>query len=262
MFQEAFGTSELDLYKDILHVSKDCTPSQLRKGYYKQALKFHPDKNKSQEAKLKFQAISWAYSLLKDQSKRKQYDEDGIIPYDNDETNEESKESWKEYFDLIFGKVSTDDIDSFARKYKMSDEEEKDVLENYVKFKGNLKKMLEFVMLSEEIDIARWIEDYIQPAIEQKKVENFKEMLEKTRLQVEKKRAQNKNKSAKSFQNHRDNDPDETETEDSGSDYDADVKTSKASGLTSKAQTGKKKVVQKAKSTKSKKKREQKEFRR
>jgi hypothetical protein len=73
---------------------------------------------------------------LKDQSKRKQYDEDGIIPYDNDETNEESKESWKEYFDLIFGKVSTDDIDSFARKYKMSDEEEKDVLENYVKFKG------------------------------------------------------------------------------------------------------------------------------
>lgn len=100
----------------------------------------------------------------------------------------------------------------------------------------------------------RWIEDYIQPAIEQKKVENFKEMLEKTRLQVEKKRAQNKNKSAKSFQNHRDNDPDETETEDSGSDYDADVKTSKASGLTSKAQTGKKKVVQKAKSTKSKKK--------
>lgn len=255
MFEEAFGTSELDLYKDVLHVSKDCTPSQLRKGYYKQALKFHPDKNKSKEAKLKFQAISWAYSLLKDQNKRKQYDEDGIIPCDDDETNEESKKSWKEYFDLIFGKVSTDDIDSFARKYKMSDEEEKDVLGNYVKFKGNLKKMLEFVMLSEERDIARWIEDYIQPAIEQNKVENFKETLEKTRLQVEKKRAQNKkNKSAKKIQSHRENDPDETETEDSESDYDADVKTSKASGLKSKAQAGKKKVAQKAKSTKSKKK--------
>ena len=73
---------------------------------------------------------------MKDQNKRKQYDEDGIIPCDDDETNEESKKSWKEYFDLIFGKVSTDDIDSFARKYKMSDEEETDVLKNYVKFKG------------------------------------------------------------------------------------------------------------------------------
>ncbi len=76
--------------------------------------------------------------LLKDPSKRKQYDEDGIIPYDDDDddTNEQSKKSWKDYFDLIFGKLSTDDIDSFSRKYKMSDEEEKDVLKNYVKFKG------------------------------------------------------------------------------------------------------------------------------
>jgi DnaJ-class molecular chaperone len=63
MFEEAFGTADLDLYKDVLRVSKDCTPSQLRKGYYRQALKFHPDKNKSKEAKLKFQAISWAYSV-------------------------------------------------------------------------------------------------------------------------------------------------------------------------------------------------------
>jgi len=253
MFEEAFGTADLDLYKDVLRVSKDCTPSQLRKGYYRQALKFHPDKNKSKEAKLKFQAISWAYSLLKDPTKRKQYDKDGIIPYDDDgddETNEQSKKSWKEYFDLIFGKLSTDDIDSFARKYKMSDEEEKDVLKNYVKFKGNLKKMLEFVMLSEERDIPRWIEDYIQPAIEQSKVENFQEMLEKSRLQVEKKTAQKKKNIAKKIE--KDPDETETETEESGDEYDANVKASKGSGPTSKAQAGKRKVARKAKSTKSK----------
>ena len=81
--------------------------------------------------------------LLKDPNKRKEYDKDGIIPHDDDdddETNEQSKKSWKEYFDLIFGKLSTDDIDSFARKYKMSDEEEKDVLDTYVKFKGCVSK--------------------------------------------------------------------------------------------------------------------------
>ena len=77
--------------------------------------------------------------MLKDPNKRKEYDKYGEIPYDDDdddETNGQSKRSWKEYFDLIFGKLSTDDIDSFAAKYKMSEEEEKDVLKNYVKFKG------------------------------------------------------------------------------------------------------------------------------
>uniref|UniRef100_A0A7S4EQU9 J domain-containing protein n=1 Tax=Pseudo-nitzschia australis TaxID=44445 RepID=A0A7S4EQU9_9STRA len=250
VFQQAFGTGELDLYEDVLHASKDCSPSQLRKAYYKQALKFHPDKNKSKEAKLKFQAISLAYSFLKDPKKRKEYDRDGVIPFDDedDETNEQSRESWKEYFDLIFGKLSTDDIDSFAQKYKMSDEEEKDVLDNYVKFKGNLKKMLEFVMLSEERDVARWIEDYIQPAIENNKVEKFEAMLKKTRSQIEKKIAQEKTE--KSTEDIHD-DPDETETEDSGSDYGADDNTSKQPGGSKiKAKNGKQKAVRKGKSTK------------
>ena len=92
-----------------------------------------------------------------------------------------------------------------------------------------------------------WIEDYIQPAIDQKKVQNFKETLEKTRRMIEKK-AQKTKETTKSTEN----DPDETETEDSDSDHDADVKKSKGSGLKSKQQTGKKKVAQKAKSTKSK----------
>ena len=75
--------------------------------------------------------------MLKDPNKRKEYDKHGEIPLDDDdEANDESKRSWKEYFDLIFGKLSTDDIDSFAEKYKMSEEEERDVLKNYVKFKG------------------------------------------------------------------------------------------------------------------------------
>mmetsp|Transcript_25590 Transcript_25590/g.70409 ORF Transcript_25590/g.70409 Transcript_25590/m.70409 type:complete len:321 (-) Transcript_25590:254-1216(-) len=219
IFQQAFGSDKVDLYKDVLRVPKDCSPSQLRKAYYKQAREFHPDKNDSEDAKLKFQAISFAYSLLKDPKKREDYDKDGTIPFDDDDdgTNEHSKKSWKEYFDLIFGKLSTDDIDSFAQKYKMSDEEEKDVLRNYVKFKGNLKKMLEFVMLSEERDIHRWIEDYIQPAIDKNKVENFEEMLRKTRAQIEKKIAQEKNKAEKEMNGVHDNDPDETETEDSES---------------------------------------------
>ncbi len=94
-----------------------------------------------------------------------------------------------------------------------------------------------------------WLEDYIQPAIEQNKVEDFTKTLEKTRLQVEKKA---KKKTTKKPDNVQKDDPDETETEDSESDHDNDVKKSKESGLASKAQTGKKKVARKAKSTKPK----------
>lgn len=127
LFEQAFGT--LDLYS-VLQVTKNCSLSQLRKAYYKKAKQYHPDKNKNTDATYKFQAISWAYSFLKDSTKREEYNKDGIIPYDDDDdddnnTNEESKKSWKEYFDVIFGQLSTDDIDSFAEKYKMSDEEEK-----------------------------------------------------------------------------------------------------------------------------------------
>mmetsp|Transcript_43450 Transcript_43450/g.48682 ORF Transcript_43450/g.48682 Transcript_43450/m.48682 type:complete len:310 (+) Transcript_43450:68-997(+) len=227
LFEQAFGT--LDLYS-VLQVTKDCSLSQLRKAYYKKAKQYHPDKNKNTDATYKFQAISWAYSFLKDSTKREEYNKDGIIPYDDgdydDNTNEESKKSWKEYFDVIFGQLSTDDIDSFAEKYKMSDEEEKDVLTNYVKFKGNLKKMLGFVMLSEDRDVARWIEDYIQPAIERKEVENFEEMLKKTRVQVEKKMVDSNDKRK---DNGNEEDSDETETEESEDDdvNDVEVKQSR-----------------------------------
>jgi len=100
------------------------------------------------------------------------------------------------------------------------------VLTNYVKFKGNLKKMLGFVMLSEDRDVARWIEDYIQPAIERKEVENFEEMLKKTRVQVEKKMVDSNDKRK---DNGNEEDSDETETEESEDDdvNDVEVKQSR-----------------------------------
>lgn len=221
LFEQAFGTK--DLYSVLFDKNDNnntdteevpssednnsFSPSQLRKAYYKKAKQYHPDRQHqnsvdNDDAKRKFQAISWAYSVLKDPKKRELYDTEGIIDEfddDMDDDNEDGqKKSWKDYFDLIFGKVSTSDIDSFAEKYKMSDEEEKDVLQNYVKFKGNLKKMLGFVMLSEERDVARWIEDYIQPAIDRNEVENYEKTLNKTRAQVEKKILPIKNNTASS----------------------------------------------------------------
>ncbi len=185
---EAYGESA-NLYTDVLKVSSDATPSQLRKAYYKLCLKYHPDKqspnlpnDEKELAKKKFQAISLAYTILSDEEKRKEYDETGDL-YDDDEDLPSSKEGmkqWTDYFDAVFPKVTTADIDAFEVKYKCSDEEEKDVLKYYAHFKGDLNKMVECVMLSSDADKERWLKDYINPAIEKGDVEDYKDKIKKT----------------------------------------------------------------------------------
>mmetsp|Transcript_6030 Transcript_6030/g.9850 ORF Transcript_6030/g.9850 Transcript_6030/m.9850 type:complete len:338 (+) Transcript_6030:60-1073(+) len=185
---EAYGESA-NLYTDVLNVSSDATPSQLRKAYYKLCLKYHPDKlspnltnDQKELAKKKFQAISLAYTILSDEEKRKEYDETGDL-YDDDEdlsSRKEGMKQWTDYFDAVFPKVTTADIDAFEVKYKCSDEEEKDVLKYYAQFKGDLNKMVECVMLSSDADKERWVKDYINPAIENGDVEDYKDMIKKT----------------------------------------------------------------------------------
>ena len=188
VISEAYGEGAC-LYETVLGVSSGATPSQLRKAYYKRCLSYHPDKLPSdlpdeerEDAKSKFRAISVAYSILSDEGRRKEYDESGDL-YDEDDdlaTSKAGVDSWKEYFDALFPKVTGADIDAFEVKYKCSDEEEKDVLRYYSRFKGDLNKMLECVMLSSDADKARWVEDYIRPAIERGEADDHTARIEKT----------------------------------------------------------------------------------
>ena len=215
IISQAFG-EDANLYTTVLSLSTtNPTQSQLRKAYYQQALKYHPDKQQhkstieQEDAKCKFQAISLAYSILSNDEKRKEYDETGEIDDNDDDDDDDdgfgSKKSgsdmWKEFFTSTFGKVTTQDIDTFAQKYKCSDEEEQDVLKYYTMFKGNLDKMLECVMCSDEIDKKRWVEDYIKPAIEHQSVEDYSDVIDKTlkssSSSSKKKNSKNKNKKKK-----------------------------------------------------------------
>ncbi len=63
-----------DLY-EILGVGKSATDQDIKNAYRKQALKWHPDKHKSEKgAEDKFKEINQAYEVLSDKSKRQQYD--------------------------------------------------------------------------------------------------------------------------------------------------------------------------------------------
>lgn len=65
-----------DYYK-ILHVGKDASQEEIKRAYRKLARKFHPDVNKSADAEAKFKEINEAYEVLKDDEKRKAYDNFG-----------------------------------------------------------------------------------------------------------------------------------------------------------------------------------------
>ncbi|KAJ4969399.1 hypothetical protein NE237_016100 [Protea cynaroides] len=65
-------------YYDVLGVSKNASPSEIKKAYYGLAKKLHPDTNKDDaDAERKFQEVQQAYEVLKDEEKRQLYDQVG-----------------------------------------------------------------------------------------------------------------------------------------------------------------------------------------
>ena len=66
-------------YYQLLGVPKDADDDQIKKGYRKAAMKWHPDKNQDNKetAEKKFKLIAQAYDTLKDSNKRAIYDKYG-----------------------------------------------------------------------------------------------------------------------------------------------------------------------------------------
>lgn len=66
-------------YYDILGVTKEATPEELKQAYRKLALQYHPDRNKDnpKAAEEKFKKINQAYETLSDPARKQQYDMTG-----------------------------------------------------------------------------------------------------------------------------------------------------------------------------------------
>src|SRR3989338_4418926 len=64
-------------YYEMLGVSKNSSDQEIKAAYRKQALKWHPDRNKSPEANAKFKEINKAFEVLSDPKKKEVYDQYG-----------------------------------------------------------------------------------------------------------------------------------------------------------------------------------------
>ncbi|KZV43473.1 dnaJsubfamily B member 6-A [Dorcoceras hygrometricum] len=134
----ADGMDKSNDFYAVLGLKKDCTTAELRNAYKKLALKWHPDRCCSatgsarhlEEAKMKFQAIQQAYSVLSNNDKRFLYDlgvydceddddENGMGDFLNEmvsmmsQSNENGNESLEDLQELFYDMFDSD-IDSFG----------------------------------------------------------------------------------------------------------------------------------------------------
>ncbi|KAK8173539.1 hypothetical protein IWX90DRAFT_412957 [Phyllosticta citrichinensis] len=77
--------SESLTFKEVLGISQEASPAEVKKAYHKAALSSHPDKvpeSEREEAEIRFKAVSQAYEILYDDEKRHLYDTHGMAAFD------------------------------------------------------------------------------------------------------------------------------------------------------------------------------------
>lgn len=169
----------VNLYK-LLQVRRSATESEIRKAYYAMARKVHPDKNPGDESAVEaFRGLKRAYDVLRDPQRRARYDKAGSTGDDSYESA--FQEAYERYKTV---EITPEDIEEFVNGYKESPAELKDLIDYVKRSKGDISRILESMIGSEDLDANRYVEQIEKAFADGKLPSKFKKKFEATRHHI------------------------------------------------------------------------------
>ncbi|KAM8752176.1 dnaJ homolog subfamily B member 9a [Acanthopagrus schlegelii] len=127
-------------YYDILGVPKDATERQIKKAFHRLAMKYHPDKNNSPDAEVRFREIAEAYETLSDETRRLEYEQSGVnSAYFTKETQGRHRQPFTFNFDDIFKDFDIYSQNRHARHRRHFDEHSRSHKETHSRHKRHFQ---------------------------------------------------------------------------------------------------------------------------